>query len=261
MTARSGLIAGLIAATALSMAAADVLTELGIPASEATQMAVQGVTTGGMPWGSARQKFRAASAQQRVVIVRNVMGWAKTFTASPAFASAYAQAREHMKPEKPANALGMDDQMKQQMAELDKSEAEMKTQFANQPDLLKQMLANLAMARKQMLEMSKNADVRKAMDQGNAQAKKDYEARLAKFDQEHPADVRSAIAVRLHSFLNTCGDVDFGAKLTPAGRKMRFADEKYEQKPEAWKVCYRVGKEPLEAARAAAQEWLKEMGK
>lgn len=257
---RHALVAGLIATAGLATLRADVLTDLGIAASEATQMAVQAVTTGGLPWGTPVRTFKTASPAQRTAIVKNVMAWAKTFTATSAFASAYAQARDHMKPAPPAETLGVDEQMKKQMAELDKSEAEMKKQFANNPEMLKQMLTNLETARKQMQEMWKNPQVRTAYEKGNVEQKKSYEARLATFDAAHPADVRSAIAVQLHSFLNACGDVDFGAALKSGGSKKQFVDERYEDKPEVWKICYRAGKEPVETARALAQEWLKELG-
>jgi len=38
---------------------------------------------------------------------------------------------------------------------------------------------------------------------------------------------------------------------------MKFADPKYEAKSGGWKLCYRAGKESVEAARAFAQTWLK----
>jgi hypothetical protein len=258
---RKAVLVALVAAAALVSVRADAPSDLGVAAADAMQMAVQGVAAGSTPWGPAAQKFKAATVQQRVVIVRNVMTWAKSLTATSAFASAYATARDHMKPVPPSDNAGLDDQMKKQLAELDKSEAEMKKQFAGQPEMLKQMLDSLAMARKQMMELSRNPNARKVVDTQNAQGQKDYEARLARFDAEHPADVKAAIAGRLHHFLDACGDVDFSAQLKTVGSKKIFAAERYEQKPSEWKACYRAGKEPVDAARALAQEWLKEMGK
>jgi hypothetical protein len=258
---RKAVIVSLVAVATLVSVSADVPSDLGVAAADAMEMAVQGVTAGSMPWGQAAQRFKAATAQQRVVIVKNVMAWAKTLTATPAFASAYATARDHMKPGPSSDRAGLDDQMKKQLAELDKSEAEMKKQFSSQPEMLKQMLDSLAMARKQMIELSKNSDARKAVDVQNAQAQRDDAARLARFDAEHPADVKAAIAVRLHQFLDACGDVDFAAQLKTAGSRKVFLDQRYEQKPSEWKICYRAGREPVEAARALAQEWLKELGK
>lgn len=51
--------------------------------------------------------------------------------------------------------------------------------------------------------------------------------------------------------------VDFDAKLVPAGRLVRFADPRYEEKPPTWKLCFRSGREAVAAAREAAQGWLK----
>jgi len=53
--------------------------------------------------------------------------------------------------------------------------------------------------------------------------------------------------------------VDFNAKVAKSGALMRFADPRYESRPKEWKLCYRAGKEAVDAARAAATEWLKEL--
>jgi hypothetical protein len=42
-----------------------------------------------------------------------------------------------------------------------------------------------------------------------------------------------------------------------SGGTMRFADPRFESKPDQWKLCYRAGREPVEAARAFAAEWLR----
>jgi len=41
---------------------------------------------------------------------------------------------------------------------------------------------------------------------------------------------------------------------------MKFADPSFEAKSRFWKLCYRAGKEPVETARALAQEWLRQLG-
>ena len=41
---------------------------------------------------------------------------------------------------------------------------------------------------------------------------------------------------------------------------MKFANPAYEQKPTEWKLCFRAGREPVEAAKALATAWLKEIG-
>jgi hypothetical protein len=68
------------------------------------------------------------------------------------------------------------------------------------------------------------------------------------------------IAARLHQFLELSQDSAFDAKLVPkGGGKMKFADPQYETKSNQWKLCYRVGREPVQAARSFAIEWLRQI--
>ncbi len=64
------------------------------------------------------------------------------------------------------------------------------------------------------------------------------------------------IKVVLHSFLDNTEDVDYSAQLTGTGRQKRFVNQDYEAKPAMWKMLYRAGKVPGEAARAFAEQWM-----
>lgn len=104
------------------------------------------------------------------------------------------------------------------------------------------------------------------MKQGYAQAaiseQKDYQDQLAVWGKKYPADPRMLIATRLHQFLDLSQNIAFDAKLAPGSAgKMKFADPQYEAKPSQWKLCYRAGREPVEAARAFAVEWLRQIEK
>src|SRR4029077_117382 len=67
-----------------------------------------------------------------------------------------------------------------------------------------------------------------------------------------PQDPNAAIRKALETALSDTSGVDYDAKL----RGRQFANEAYEQKPEQWKMAYRVGRSGTEAARAYAQKWL-----
>jgi hypothetical protein len=84
---------------------------------------------------------------------------------------------------------------------------------------------------------------------------------LKQWEERYPADHNVLLAKRLRDFLAATADVDFNAALVTTGRVRRFAEPRYEQKPAAWKMCYRAGRESTEAARAAATAWLKELGR
>ena len=74
-------------------------------------------------------------------------------------------------------------------------------------------------------------------------------------EERYPADPNILIKKRLEEFLEISGSVDFDAKLN--GRM--FAKPEYEQKDDKWKMCYRVGRETVAAAREEAELWLKEI--
>ena len=64
----------------------------------------------------------------------------------------------------------------------------------------------------------------------------------------------------ISSFLEATANVDYNAK-TATGQygKELFVNQKYEQKDNIWKMAYRAGKQPMDAARSFAQSWLSEL--
>ena len=68
--------------------------------------------------------------------------------------------------------------------------------------------------------------------------------------------------MRLREFLAESATVDFTAKtaLSKEKKKQTFVNPEYELKPLQWKMMYRAGKPAVDAARAAAQDWLKALG-
>ena len=87
-----------------------------------------------------------------------------------------------------------------------------------------------------------------------------YKEKLAAWEKEYPAgDPKPLLKLRLREFLDATGNVDFGAKLVKKGDALVFVNPAYENKESRWKTAYRAGKEDTEAARAIAQQWLKEL--
>ncbi len=68
------------------------------------------------------------------------------------------------------------------------------------------------------------------------------------------------IRKRLQEFLQLTADINFDAALTTDQHGVKhFADEELERKDYNWKLCFRSGKETVTAARAYAEQWLKEL--
>jgi hypothetical protein len=83
---------------------------------------------------------------------------------------------------------------------------------------------------------------------------------LRQWETEFPEDASPVLARRLKAFLEISADVDYAARLELRNGKMRFVDEAYEVRSREWKLCYRAGKEAVDAARSAAAAWMQELG-
>lgn len=75
-------------------------------------------------------------------------------------------------------------------------------------------------------------------------------------EKKYPTDPNELVKTRLKDFLAISATVDFDAQLTSY---RTFVNSEYEKKSSEWKMCYRAGKEVVEAARIEAQKWLDEL--
>jgi len=95
--------------------------------------------------------------------------------------------------------------------------------------------------------------------------KDEFAAMMKVWTERYPVDPNAAIARDLHDFINATGDVDYAAKqhmvVSEGGSGLMFVNEAYNAKPWQWRCAFELGPEGVNAARAAAQAWLKEMGK
>jgi hypothetical protein len=203
-------------------------------------------------------------ASKRSAIVRAAGEFARSFTSSKAFVAWYDQFREQRKPDPPTVTPSMSESRAQQIDAIKKQIAETESNAASAPpeqkslfnDVLKALKSSLADMQK--ADKSQDGEMNQAIVQANADAKREYEAKLAAFQLEYPAgNPKPLIKARLKQFLEKTDGVDFGAKLVKKDRLMVFANPEFENKPSEWKTAFRAGKEATETARTIAREWLK----
>jgi hypothetical protein len=251
-----------IAAGAAIAVAQTSLSKFGLNVSELKPQIVDSLRNGFIPAYPNRKTYQAAPVAARVAFVNEAMGWVKAYTESPAFKTDYDKRRVAAKPSAPEAKGSADDQYSKQLAEQRKSLEQMKKSIAAMtPDMqekmqpvIKQMEASIEQTAKdpKMAEMMKNA-----YSQQGKSDEESYKNEVAKYETEFPADPKVLIAKRLRDFIALSGDVNFDAKLVPdGGGRMRFADEQYQSKSDQWKLLYRAGKEPVEAARTFSVNWL-----
>lgn len=140
----------------------------------------------------------------------------------------------------------------QELAELKRLQTLSKTR----PDeFKKQYVASVdKMLQKQMAATNGNMEDELAKQKAKAA---DYQKRLAEY--KAAPGLNTALKQRLNDFIVLAGSVDFEAQLMKRGSKMEFVNPEYRNKPDNWKMLFRMGKEPVLAARTFAQNWVKEL--
>lgn len=260
-----GIVLGLgltVSALVVGLVAQGTLAGLGVQELTAKQEMVQTLADGYVPWHLGAKAFKVAPAPARAAMVKAAMAWAKVYTETPAFRADYDRRRAQDTPAPPKPKGAPDAQLAVQRAEQKKQLDEMRANIAKMPpemrkqmeDTVKQVEAQFAAQEK---DVQMTAIMKQSFEMQAAEEKKAYEGRVAAHEKRFPADPKTLIARRLQEFLEVTRDVDFGATLVAGrGGKMVFANAAYEEKPPEWKLCYRAGREPVEAARGVAAGWL-----
>lgn len=85
----------------------------------------------------------------------------------------------------------------------------------------------------------------------------EYRIRLAQYKAN--ADPNPMIKKRLRDFIWLAESVDFDARVEKQGDKLEFVREEYSNQSSEWKLLYRIGREPVLAARDMARTWLSQL--
>jgi hypothetical protein len=244
----------------------DVLAKLNVAPAAAKAGILEALASGTVYNEAACKVFKTLPGLAREKVVRAGLAWIKAYVASAEFKEAYDKMRGQEKPEPPAVRPSAGDELKKMKLEMEKSIAEMKKNMAAMDaEMRKTMEGVIQEMRAQMGRMENDPQQRESMRQATAMTaeedRKRHEEALKEWEQRYPADLRALIRRRSNEFLVLSAGVDFTAQLAPRGDKMIFAREDYERKPSEWTLCFRAGKEATAAARAFAENWLKELGK
>lgn len=262
-----GVMVALALTTGIIAAQGDVLAQLGSNAAEAQDAIFAAFSSGTVYIVGTADVFKTAAPQARAAMVTAAVAVARTYSTSADFARRYARFREEQKPEPGTAPPASADAMQQEVRKgIEQAIAGMEDAAKKMPQMKKEFDAQIAEMRKQLKEMSAdkdgNAELDKILKEGAALQVAEHKQALAEWEKTYPVDPKPFIASRLREFLALSGTVDFTAKVSKrAGEsRLRFENPEYEQKNNQWKYLYRAGKPAVDAARTAAQEWLKALG-
>jgi hypothetical protein len=256
-----------IAIGSLVLLAAWALVAAGVAAESqySRQMIEQGFTSFVESGGHVGNVNFGSKPRGGVVLatVNDVAGQVKAYSRSTAFRQKWTEYAQRNVPSAPQPMLTL-------------AQLRMQSNGPSNSDVDKQFAA--ALENIKSLPPDTQAKVRAQMDQARAQMKAQqgqkpqvddatllsrekarYDHDKAKYDEAlkmaPPQDPNAAIRKALQTALDETSGVDYNAPL----RGRQFASEAYEQKPEPWKMAYRVGRPGTEAARSFAQKWLAEL--
>ena len=252
------------AATALAAATLPAGWKMNEP--DAQERALDALVGGQVDIWILKPAWAATPLATRAALVQGGLEWTKAFAATPVFAAAYADRRAAAKPEPMVYEKTIDQELAADRAKQKQDMVDFKAQIKQMPPDQQKAMQEMAKSMEaQTAQMAADPQLQAALRQGKeierAERKKNFDESLVAWQKDWPADPKPLIATRLKAFLAACGDVDFAAKLIhdPQIGKERFAETRYEMKSAEWKLCYRAGKAPVDAARAFAQNWLKEL--
>lgn len=253
-----------VCVSATLAAQADVIGKLGSNTEEAHDTIFSAFASGDISMAGSRKVFKAANDQARAQMVTAVVSFARAYTASPDFLKRWGVYRQEQKPAPPsAGPASMSDMQAQQIKAMEEGIKNLEETAKKMPQLKATFDEQIKALRAQVETLKKpnpaeNARVDALLKQGAQQAQVDYKQSVAEWEKKYPTDPKPFIVKRLRDFLELSATVDFSAKLTKSrDGMMRFDNPAYESKDDHWKLMYRAGKPAVDAARAAAQEWLK----
>ncbi len=212
-------------------------------------------------------EMRTLTAGNRPAIVRQLVAYAQQYITSEEFNKKYLEYRLGMKPEPPEKPKSMDELRLEQKAQLQHSIEEMeKTKKSFAADQQKQFDDYIHQMHEQLASVDnpKNPMFNKEMEEYFKQSydaqMKEHETKVSEWQNEWPENPAPVIIRSLQKFLDVSKDIDYRAEVfKDAYGKLLFSKTVYENKPAEWKLCYRAGKETVEAARAASSQWLDEL--
>ena len=255
---------------AAGAAAQSVIAQLGLTEAAARTFLIEEVkgprNSRRVPMvGAGRAGFLKLPPAARGPAATALFAWAKAYVNTPAFKAIYDEHRKNIAPDARQYDLSIDEEIKKKVADELASLAEAKKNVAQLPPADRaQILESIKQLETQLRsgELAKmwreNLELERADNRGEAD-------KLAKVrDEKYPADLAAFFALRLREFLDATADVNFDARtinLTGGTEGIEFISAADRERPWQWQEAVIVGRDATMAARAAAEAWLKELGR
>jgi hypothetical protein len=205
------------------------------------------------------------AAGDHTAVVKDLLGYTKTYVQGNEFKTAYQQLRKQRTPNEPKQPETEQEirqkninSVKESLANVEKAlksaTPENKKMFQESYDMLQKQLKDYQDPDNELIKLMVQGQKTQYEFQLN-----DYREQLKKWQTDYPENPSLFIKRRLQQMLNATADVDYSAALTEKNGKKYFVKPEYEHKPSNWKYAFRAGKDVTETARAFARQWMAEL--
>jgi hypothetical protein len=209
-----------------------------------------------------QQGYERVPVPMRAAATTAAFAWAKSYVTSPAFTTAYAKYRDEHKPKGATSTLSIDEEVQKRIAEIVAAyELAKKGLDGLEPATRAKALKNIddEIARYKSPEMVRPMRMAVAMERTganaeNAKADTDFAA-------DWPADPKVFVRRRLEYFMTATANIDYSLPqiwVRNPGRTVGFLSPGLEDLPWETMRAIMIGKEAVDAARAAVAAWMKE---
>ena len=217
--------------------------------------------------GTIQIGYARVPVAMRAQATTTAFAWAKSYLHSPAFATAYAKFREQHRPRGAVIESGSVDEIVQRrineyVAQLEEGKKGLDALSpADRAKGIKFIDDAIANARKpenvKAMRLAVEAE-RSENANKNQQGTRDFDARW-------PADPKAYVRAQLEYFMKSTANIDYTLPkvwvTNPSGATVGFLSPGLEDLPWEATRAIVVGKDAVDAARAAATAWLQELGK
>ncbi len=204
---------------------------------------------------------------ERAAMVDEIGKYIKGYTTTDEFVKKYNEYRESRKPSPPEKPKSVAELKEEYRQNLKNSIAEMKKAKVNVAKDQQGMYDDLIKGFEQQLngiDDPNNGMFSPEMDTYSEQSYQmqldQYNKDIGEWENNYPINNPKRILKNwIERFLNDSKDIDFNAQLKSDRGRQIFVNPEYERKSSQWKLYFRAGKEPVEAARKFAQSWLSDL--
>ncbi|HVO72988.1 MAG TPA: hypothetical protein VMT35_03130 [Ignavibacteriaceae bacterium] len=245
----------------------DILKQIQFSDDQAKDMIWSNCSFGSFWYPNPRDLKNIASGE-RAGIVNSVGNYVKDFTKSEDFIKRYNEFRESRKPKEPEKPKTTDQMKNEQRESYKQAIANLKETKTKMPKDQQSMFdETIKTYEKQLKDLDDpnnpmfSKEMEGYMKQGYDQQMNEYNKEIAEWEKQYPANNPNLLIKEwIEKFLDASKDVDFNAKtIAKENNSTIFAKPEYESKSQLWKLCYRAGKETVNAGRSFAEQWLKEL--